>query len=572
MPTSSTESVPTARSRATADRQNHTNSLADNGVSESSSPDLKRWPFWKLVAFAVLLFFDLISSILLYFPLLPWIRHSEGQDDGKDPSNGFYEVSSSLLDLGWLAIVRLSLTCGALVVAAYRGRVLPEFYPLELYHPNGEKKTREELEQEALEEPLGPWLRRYVSREAFGAELVAVATQVFAVVKCLARMNIEIGILSDQEAMHPLFWIAVLLAACVSALESSYLDYFCQLAGEYGKERLRGRRPGLLRTVGSQLSIPLLLDSEHNGDVEAEEDVEDVAPETVAPDDVRGVSDITGDSNYRATWTDLLVTCYPDIHLIAVAFVFLFLAAIAQVFIPKYLGKILDSLTAAFADADDDASRHKSMFDIPGFIPNVKLLVLASILAGVFAGIRGSIFTIVGGRVNVRLRIQLMDSLLSQDMGFFDVTKTGDITSRLSSDTTLVGDQVSLNVNVFLRSLVQALGVLLFMFLVSWQLSILAFISVPLITLLSRWYGEFVRSLTKLMQKKLADGNSVCEAALGSMPTVRVFDAAESELSEFEEYMKKYLHLNTRAAIAYCGYATFVTSLPQLVFAVIGTF
>ena len=57
-----------------------------------------------------------------------------------------------------------------------------------------------------------------------------------------------------------------------------------------------------------------------------------------------------------------------------------------------------------------------------------------------------------------------MDSLLSQDIGFFDVTKTGDITSRLSSDTTLVGDQVSLNVNVFLRSLVQAIGVLLFMF------------------------------------------------------------------------------------------------------------
>ena len=83
------------------------------------------------------------------------------------------------------------------------------------------------------------------------------------------------------------------------------------------------------------------------------------------------------------------------------------------------------------------------------------------------------------------------------------------------------GDQVTLNVNVFLRSLVQALGVLGFMFFVSWQLSILAFISVPLITILSKWYGLFVRSLTKLMQKKLADGNSTSEAALGSMTTVR---------------------------------------------------
>ena len=106
--------------------------------------------------------------------------------------------------------------------------------------------------------------------------------------------------------------------------------------------------------------------------------------------------------------------------------------------------------------------------------------------------------------MNVRLRVMLMDALLTQDLGFFDVTKTGDITSRLSSDTTLVGDQVTLNVNVFLRSLVQAIGVLAFMFVVSWQLSLLAFISVPVITVLSKWYGNYVRSLTKLMQKKVS--------------------------------------------------------------------
>jgi ATP-binding cassette, subfamily B (MDR/TAP), member 9 len=165
-----------------------------------------------------------------------------------------------------------------------------------------------------------------------------------------------------------------------------------------------------------------------------------------------------------------------------------------------------------------------------------------------------------------------MDSLLSQDIGFFDITKTGDITSRLSSDTTLVGDQVSVNVNVILRSLVQAVGVLLFMVLVSWQLTILAFISVPLITLLSTWYGSYVRALTKVMQQKLADGNSVSEAALGAMATVRAFDAAENELSDFEGHMSKYLNLNMKAALAYYGYATLSTAIPELIFALVGTF
>lgn len=163
-----------------------------------------------------------------------------------------------------------------------------------------------------------------------------------------------------------------------------------------------------------------------------------------------------------------------------------------------------------------------------------------------------------------------MDALLSQDIGFFDITKTGDITSRLSSDTTLVGDQIAMNVNVFLRSTVQAAGVLFFMVLVSWQLTILAFISVPLITLLSTWYGSYVRALTKVMQQKLADGNSVSEAALGSMATVRAFDAAEKELSAFEDHMKKYLNMNLKSAIAYYGYATLSVAIPELIFAVVG--
>ena len=114
-------------------------------------------------------------------------------------------------------------------------------------------------------------------------------------------------------------------------------------------------------------------------------------------------------------------------------------------------------------------------------------------------------FTIVGGRVNVRLRIQLMDALFAQDIGFFDMTKTGDITSRLCNDTTLVGNQVTLNVNVLLRSIVQAIGVLIFMFFISWQLTILAFISVPFVTILSKVYGLYMKRLTKLMQQRVSD-------------------------------------------------------------------
>ena len=112
------------------------------------------------------------------------------------------------------------------------------------------------------------------------------------------------------------------------------------------------------------------------------------------PDVEVGIIDITGDTKYKTRWSDLLYVCYPDTHYIIVAFVFLLLAAVAQVYIPRFTGNILDALTNAFADKDDDGGG-KSIFEVPGFISNVKKLVLASILCGLFSGIRGSLFTVV---------------------------------------------------------------------------------------------------------------------------------------------------------------------------------
>lgn len=282
------------------------------------------------------------------------------------------------------------------------------------------------------------------------------------------------------------------------------------------------------------------------------------------------LSDIRGDAQRKANVQDLIQVCSPDFPYFVLAFVFLLLAALAQVLIPRYTGNMLDAIAQyAINQPSNDNHHNDGIWNIPEFWINMKKLVMASILGGLFSGIRGSIFTVVGGRVNVRLRTMLMDSLLAQDIGFFDVTKTGDITSRLSSDTTLVGDQVTLNVNVFLRSFVQAIGVLVFMTMLSWQLTLLAFISVPVITIFSKWYGHYIRRLTKFMQKKLADGNGISEAALGSMSTVRALGAEHTEMNEFNMCMDKYLHLNSKSAIAYMGYASAITSLPQLVTAVV---
>lgn len=354
-----------------------------------SASAAKKINFHRMKWFIAILIFDIVSSALLLIPAWSWIKKFGGE------RFGHYTLSSSLLDLGVFALVRL-LSCIMALLMSYCRPVVPrddDFPQLNLYHPNGDKKSRNELEQEALEENFLPWFNRYLFRNAFIGEWVSVASQVMCIAKSLARMDLEIGTFKDEVSYHPIFWFAILFCAVLSLLEAMYLDEACLLMAKYSKERCP-QQPA--SNSSGLLTTPLLSDQDANVDgTTASSDIEQNANAggSTPPDDAdRGTSDITADCHFKADWRDLLMMCYPDIHMIMAAFVFLLFAAIAQVYIPRFLGNILDSLAAVFSDKTSDKNRDMSMWEVPGFLINVKYLVAASIFAGVFAGARGSIF------------------------------------------------------------------------------------------------------------------------------------------------------------------------------------
>ena len=454
----------------------------------------------------------------------------------------------------------------------------------------------------ALEESFSSFVRRYSKKNGFVTELFGVLSIVYAVVKMLVRLYHEIRLEDyddedgevDASQYHPIWWLGLLWFVIMSVFQLAWINGVCiaivkgQALMAEGSETASVNNLGITSAVQSStkrvtkhddgfkasegdrddLRSPLLKSECSSGCTDDTKSLTEKSDsESQVLESVKKCPEgATCETEYRAGWSDLLSLVRPDFVLMMTAFVFLLLAALTQILIPHYTGKILDSL----AEYDDDfSSSGDDIWSVPGFAENIVKLVGAACLCGAFSGIRGAIFTVVGGRVNARIRTRLMDALLCQDIGFFDTTKSGDLSSRLCNDTTLVGDQVTLNINVFLRSFVQAVGVLIFMFLVSWQLTLLVFVSVPLITLSSKIYGKFMKRLTKLMQKRLADGNSISEAALSSMSTVRAFNAETSELEEYKKYMNRYLGLNLRAARAYVGYMTTITTLPLLITALV---
>ena len=162
----------------------------------------------------------------------------------------------------------------------------------------------------------------------------------------------------------------------------------------------------------------------------------------------------------------LVALAGPDTRLLIVAFTCGMAAAVGQARIPYYTGKAIDA-------ASDTA------IDWTVFHELIEKLLAAAVFTAVFAAGRGSLFTLISVRVNKRLRERLFEHLLAQDVAFFDATKTGEVTSRLSADCSTVADQVSLNANVLVRSLMQGAAVLFMMLAASWRLTVVTFILIP---------------------------------------------------------------------------------------------
>uniref|UniRef100_A0ABI7YN83 ATP binding cassette subfamily B member 9 n=1 Tax=Felis catus TaxID=9685 RepID=A0ABI7YN83_FELCA len=241
-----------------------------------------------------------------------------------------------------------------------------------------------------------------------------------------------------------------------------------------------------------------------------------------------------------ATLQKLLSYTKPDVAFLVAASFFLIVAALGETFLPYYTGRAIDGIII-----------QKSMEQFSTAVIVMCLLAIGSSFA---AGIRGGIFTLIFARLNIRLRNRLFRSLVSQEMSFFDENRTGDLISRLTSDTTMVSDLVSQNINIFLRNTVKVTGVVVFMFSLSWQLSLVTFMGFPIIMMVSDIYGKYYKRLSKEVQNALARASSTAEETISAMKTVRSFANEEEEAEVYSRKLQQVYKLNRKEAAAYTYY------------------
>ncbi|KAI1886599.1 hypothetical protein AGOR_G00197470 [Albula goreensis] len=225
----------------------------------------------------------------------------------------------------------------------------------------------------------------------------------------------------------------------------------------------------------------------------------------------------------------------PDALHLGAAFIFLSLAVICEMFIPYYTGRVVDILG--------------SQYEVSGFLSAIGLMALFSLGSSLCAGLRGGMFMCSLSRLNKRMRHMLFHQLVQQEIGFFEQTKPGSLASRLSSDTNKMGLSVAMNVNVLVRSMVKVMGVLGLMVGLSWQLTLLTCVEMPLLAVLQNNYNTYSQALAQQLQDCKAEAQEVAASVLGAVRTVRSFGAESREEKRYQEVMSKMHRIQTRKGV-----------------------
>jgi ABC-type multidrug transport system fused ATPase/permease subunit len=164
----------------------------------------------------------------------------------------------------------------------------------------------------------------------------------------------------------------------------------------------------------------------------------------------------------------------------------------------------------------------------------VALAMLAIfVVQSVAFGLRYYLFSVAGERIVARLRERVYGAIMDQEIAFFDERRTGDLTSRLSSDTATLRAAVTTNLTQLVRDGSIALGGIAILLATSPSLTLVMLALVPPAVMLGLFIGRRIERLSKEVQDALADAGGVAQETIAGIRTVRAFAQERNALTRY---------------------------------------
>lgn len=162
---------------------------------------------------------------------------------------------------------------------------------------------------------------------------------------------------------------------------------------------------------------------------------------------------------------------------------------------------------------------------------------------------RAFLIRMSGQRIVSRLRERTYEASLTQEVEFVEKGE-GDVLSRLSVDSSIVGESITQNLSDGLRAVVMAGVGLGAMFYLSPTLTVLMLAVVPPVSLGAVFYGRYIKTLSNKTQEAMGEMTKVAQESLSALRTVQAFNAVPQETQKFHERVDNVLTLARKEALA----------------------
>ena len=246
--------------------------------------------------------------------------------------------------------------------------------------------------------------------------------------------------------------------------------------------------------------------------------------------------------------TGLLPFLHPYRLQIALAALFLVLAAGATLLFPVALRDLIDSgLVPADRSAQTLALRGHFL-----------TLFGVAVALGAFSAARFYLVSWLGERITADLRDAVYSHVLRQSPQFFETTQTGEVLSRLTTDTTLVQTVVGSSLSMGLRNAVMGLGALLMLVWTNPYVMLQVSLIIVLVVLPSMWFGRRVRKLSRASQDRVADTSAIAAEVLNAIPVVQSYTAEDREARRFADSTEQAFGTAVKRSRARAGLVAFI--------------
>jgi len=210
---------------------------------------------------------------------------------------------------------------------------------------------------------------------------------------------------------------------------------------------------------------------------------------------------------------------------IALAILFLVLAAVTTLVFPVALKLLIDQGLVATEPGERVMALRTHFFE----------LFAVGAALGVFSAARFYMVTWLGERVTADLRNAVYAHVVEQSPEFFETTQTGEVLSRLTTDTTLVQTVVGSSLSMGLRNAVMGLGAMVMLiitnpYVMSQVLGILVLVVLP-----SLYFGRRVQKLSRASQDRVADSSAIASEVLNAIPVVQSYTSEQREAKRFDQ-------------------------------------